>query len=186
MTPHQNFLRFRTLLTQACFAFNSNEPISWDLSDSRRSPAYIRMQLRKVMNEYILTPAWHEEILPPSTIKSILNDWSFRDVPPRNVEIGPRKTKPGDLAHAAVTSHLTELTLPLANAKPDLRLTIDGTNADFISAIALLKNHDQISQPVLLKNFDTSHIERLYATFPNIELIPDTIAGMPTPDYILV
>lgn len=166
------------MLTHACIAYNSREPISWDLSSSRRSPAYIRDQLRTVMHNYISSPAWHEESIPPSTIQSILSNWSFRDVPPCNVEIGPRRTKQYSIDVLPAT------TSPLPSEEP--RLSIDGTNLSFVTAIALLKNHDQIPYPVLLRNFNTTFLDQLYTTYPNIELIPDTIAGVQSPDYILL
>lgn len=175
----QQFLRYKNLVAQACMAYNSNEPITWDLSASKRSPAYIRAKLRQSMQEYVLNADWHDESIPASTVRNILNEWSFRSYAPSFVEIGPRKPR-CDISPKDATDNSFE------SPRPSLRLNIDGSNRSFVFAIALLKNHDQITYPVLLHNFNVSFSDELYAQFPNIEIIPDTIAGVQSTDYILI
>ena len=179
MPSHDHFLRYRTLLTQACVAYNSDSPLSWDISASGMSSAYIRNAIRETMKAYVISPKWHDESIPALTIRDILANWSIRD----NggfVEIGPRKPPFRNRVVAEVA------TQELTTHPPIPQLVIDGTNHSFVTAIALLKNHDQITPPVLLTDFDTSFLPELESRFPNIEVIQDTIAGVLTPNYILI
>lgn len=180
MSNYETFQRFRNILTQATVAYHAGETISWDVQSSGMSPSYIRTQLRTVMKSYLMSPRWHESDIPASTIQSILANWAIRDTLDGHVEIGPRK-------HPTRFGYTDPISPPLAPpVTTDSGLSIDGTNPAFVHAICLLKNHDQISNSILLTNFDTTLLDSLYATYPNIELIPDTIAGVQTPNYILI
>lgn len=180
MPSHDHFLRYRNLLTQACVAYHSDSPISWDVSASKMSAAYVRSQLRETMKAYVLNPKWHDESIPFNTVRDILTNWSIRDNG-GYVEVGPRKPP---FRNQVLAEQQTSRELTSTNAVP--QIVIDGTNRSFVSAIALLKNHDQITPPVLLTDFDTSFLESLYTSFPNIEIIQDTIAGSLSPNYILI
>lgn len=179
MSNYATFQRFRNLLTQATVAYHAGETIAWDVKASGLSPAYVRNQLRVVMKNYLASPRWHDPDIPTTTVQSILSDWAMRETPHGFVEIGPRR-------YPSRAINLDPSVPPPIPTPDNACLTIDGTNHSFVHAIALLKNHDQIPNSVLLTDFDTSLLDTLYTTYPNIELIQDTIAGVQTPNYILI
>lgn len=175
--PVANAEKLKVMLTQAVEAFHTQTPISWNVGQAGFSANYIRQLLTLALKDIIARDDILPE-LPRNNLSRMVALWSFRANGPF-VEYRPKKK------NYAVLESL----LPSENSPPstqDVRLEIDGTNFDIVSAAALLKNHDQIQHPFYLIHFNPEFLVRLTNLYPNIEIIQDEIAGQPSEHYILI
>lgn len=175
-----SFRRYERMIAQLCTAYTLGEPISWDVGSSGYNADYVRNSLRIAIKSFIENPAWESPHCTREVCIDILANWKFRNPDRSTLEVGPRRRgfRVLGVESTASTESPPETTQP--------KLSVDGTSFPLVSAISLLKNHDQIPFPVLLIDLNPAFLDELYATYPNVEYIQDTIAGVHTPNYILI
>ncbi len=176
----QSFRRFENMLVDAILAARDKNVIQWNVREANYSPYYVRKALRKAISfilddETIVTPIDREEL------RTILKGYEF-SITDDTVIFKPRHFTRGTLSGLSFSKAVTE---PKPGEYSKL-LEIDGAIEEYVEAICLLKNYDQISGEVRLLNLNPEWVPSLLAKYPNLEIIPDEIHCEPTKHYIVI
>lgn len=172
--------RYKHMLQQLLAAYETKEEISWDLTNHKYSSHYVAKQLHNTLHFYISDPANEIAGVPFQLAREVAENWKIRALDKTTVNASPRRK-----GYKLITT-MSKLETREALFYTDNRININAANPELAHAACLLKNHDQLTQTICLLNLDPSLAPSLLATYPNIELIRDTVAGVETSNFILL
>lgn len=179
------FRRFEGLLAEAVKAFEDKKSVTWDVKAVGYSPQYIRKVMRSVVKIALENESWVSIIDRPTLREATrLYEWGVTE---SSLIFRPKYSS------QKTRTLITVEGIPVSNDPATLcggmirsPIKIDGTSREYVERICYLKNHNQITEDVLLLNLPSELQNEMTQLFPNIELIQDEQLGELTPHYILI